>query len=152
MAMLRPLTPAEELAFLKEIHGTPAIAEIFAGVRDSLTVLQTRSQMLLGLITICLTVTGFSGRQIAETGWLSRGSVLVGVLSVLVAAVILIAGPLQVRWVTQYRAETVDATLVTLIERRNRKTTQYQLAAVWLLVGLIGYVLSLAFYLASGPV
>ena len=144
---MKKLTPEEELQFLKEIHGQAWVTAILDGLRDSFTVLQTRAQMLLGLVTICLTITGFSGPKVAESGALPRFFVFLGVVSVLVSALVVLCGPLHIRWMTQYRAEQMDTTLVHLIRRRNRRTCLYHLAVAWLLVGLTGYVLSFAAFL-----
>lgn len=59
--MLKKLNPEEELEFLKEIHGADDFGKLFHVLKESFSLLQTRAQMLLGLATICLTITGFSG-------------------------------------------------------------------------------------------
>jgi len=147
---MKNLTPVEELAFLKEIYGGTAYDVLVASLRDSFNVLQARAQLLLSLIAICLTITGFSGRQIAASGILARLLIGAGVLAVLIAAVILFTVPLLVQWMTAFRAETLDATLIQLIERRNQRTARYHTAVIYLLIGLTGYVLSLvAFLLAA---
>lgn len=144
---MKKLTPEEELRFLKEIHGQRGAAGIFDWLRDAFAVLQTRAQMLLGLVTICLTITGFSGPKVAESGPLSRFFVFFGVISVLVSALLLLCGPLQIRWMSQYGAGSMDDTLLQLIRRRDRRTVLYHLAVAWLLAGLTGYVLSFAAFL-----
>jgi hypothetical protein len=149
-AVLRPLAPEEELEFWREIYGAELRPTVFGILRDSFNILQVRSQMLLGLITICLTITGFSGIRIAAVGALPRGLMLLGILGVLVSAVLLFIGPLQVRWITQLRADTPEATIIALIHRRNYRTVQYHAAVICLLIGLSGYVLSVAAYLLQG--
>lgn len=146
-AALRPLAPDEEWGFLQELYRDEAIPQAMALLRDSYTTLQVRSQTLLGLITICLTITGFSGIRLAADTLAARVCMLAGILGVLVAAVILFAGPLQLRWHTQARAATVPATIIALLHRRNTRTRQYHAAVVCLLVGLTGYVLSIVAYL-----
>ncbi|HBF35443.1 TPA: hypothetical protein DDW35_12850 [Candidatus Sumerlaeota bacterium] len=144
---MRRLSPANELHFIKEIYGPEATETHFAVLRDAFALLQTRSQMMLGLITICLTITGFSGQKIAESGKMSKIGVFLGVVSVLASALIIFTGPLQIRWLTQYRADSIDTTLLELIRRRNIRTHQYYTAMGCLVVGLSGYVLSFATYL-----
>ena len=70
--MLRKLSPEEELEFLKEIHGADDCSKLFDALKDAFTLLQTRAQMLLGLATICLTITGFSGPRMAQSNVYSR--------------------------------------------------------------------------------
>jgi len=78
---------------------------------------------------------------------MSKIGVFLGVVSVLASALIIFTGPLQIRWLTQYRADSIDTTLLELIRRRNIRTHQYYTAMGCLVVGLSGYVLSFATYL-----
>ena len=144
---LKKLTPGEELGFLKEIHGEE-YDRLFASIRESFSILQTRSQMLLGLATICLTITGFSGPRMAASNPLSRFFIGFGLSFVLAAVIAVVAGPLRFRWVTAWKAETLDETLIENIKRRDLKTRLYRIATVLLLTGLTGYLFSMIFYLA----
>ncbi|MDE0837919.1 MAG: hypothetical protein OSB41_02605 [Kiritimatiellae bacterium] len=146
---MKKLNEDEELEFLLELHGRPEYVEVFEQIRHGLEVLQIRSQMLLGLITICLTVTGFSGHMIARSSQAARLCVFGGVLSVLVSAIVLMYGPLRVNWITGSRESDIKQTVVALIKRRNERTRIYHVAAVFLVLGLTGYVLSLGFFLLS---
>ncbi len=143
------LTPGEEVEFLKEIHGTTNYEGLFGAVKDAFALLQVRSQMLLGLATICLTITGFSGPRMAQSSPFSRFFLGFGLSFVLAAVVAIVAGPLRFRWVTAWKAETLDETLVENIIRRDLKTRWYRIATFLLLTGLTGYLLSLIFYLIS---
>jgi len=146
--MLRKLSPEEELEFLKEIHGHDAPSRLFAVLRDSFALLQTRAQMLLGLATICLTITGFSGpRMAASNGW-SRFFIGFGLSFVLFSVMALVAGPLRLRWMTAWKAGDIEQTLLLHLRQRNLRTGFYRAAMVLLLVGLTGYLLSLIFYLS----
>ncbi len=142
MIKLRMLAPKEELEYLKEIHGE-GYSRLFSVLIGHFEVLQNRAQMLLSLIAICLTITGFSGPQIAKSGVAAQSLLGFGLSFVLLAALILVMGPLQMRWGTQRRADTVDNSLVALIERRNARTRKYHVASVVLVVGLAGYMGSL---------
>ncbi len=148
---LRKLSLEEELDFIKEIHGNDT-QSIFAFLRECFALLQARAQMLLGLATICLTITGFSGPRMARSNPYSRVLIGVGLLFVLAAVVAVVAGPLRLRWMTAWRAESLDTTLLENLRRRATKTRLYSLATVLLLVGLIAYLLSMVFYLLLDPV
>lgn len=143
------LNPEEELENLKAIYGEDQYPELFQRIITSYDVLQGRSQTLVGLITICLTVTGFSGPQIARSSSFSKIAICFGLAMVLISGFILLSGPLLLRWGTQTRSDSLDESLVTLIERRNRRTLRYHLAAFILVVGLSGYIGSLLAYLLS---
>lgn len=147
---MRPLSPEEELQYLREIYGADKTERLFALLTDSFNTLHARAQLLLSLITICLTITGFSGPKIADSGLGARLLIAVGLTFVLLSALFLLLGPLRVRWVTRYRAETLDQTLIELLRRRNRRTRIYLQAMFLLLIGLSAYVASVVCYLLHG--
>lgn len=145
---MKKLTPEEEGEFLKEIYGKD-YGKLFGAVKESFALLQMRSQMLLGLATICLTITGFSGQKMAQSNAFSRFFIGFGLLFVLAAVAAVVAGPLRLQWITAWRADSLDETLVQNIRRRDSKTRLYRVAVVLLLVGLTGYLLSLIFFLMT---
>jgi branched-subunit amino acid ABC-type transport system permease component len=146
MIPLRMLKPEEELLYLKEIHGND-YSKLFSVLIGHFEVLQSRAQMLLGLIAICLTITGFSGPNIAASGAMAKWLLAFGLSFVLMASFILVMGPLQLRWGTQRRADSVDQSLVALINIRNRRTKRYHIASAVLVAGLSGYMGSLLSYM-----
>jgi hypothetical protein len=146
---MKKLSAMEEVEFLKEIHGDD-YGKLFAAIREAFCILQTRSQMLLGLATICLTITGFSGPRIAASNPFSRFFIGFGLSFVLAAVIAVVVGPLRFRWVTAWKADTLDETLTENIRRRDLKTCWYRIATFLLLTGLTGYLLSLIFYLTAG--
>lgn len=145
---MKKLSPKEELDFLKEIHGED-YPMLFAVVREWFSLLQTRAQMLLGLATICLTITGFSGPRMAASNAYSRFFIGFGLVFVLASVVAIVIGPLRLRWITVWRGASKDETLLENIRRRDFKTTCYRVGTFLLLIGLTGYLLSLIFYLAT---
>ncbi len=66
-----------------------------------------------------------------------------------VSIVAIVVGPLRLRWMTAWRAGSMEDTLVAHLVRRGVKTRLYRAATVMLLTGLSGYLLSLLFYLAT---
>jgi len=145
---LKKLNPEEEVGFLKEIHGDEYSA-LFGAVKEMFTLLQTRSQMLLGLATICLTITGFSGPRMAQSNAFSRFFIGFGLVFVLASIIAIVAGPLRLRWITEWKTGSMDETLIENIKRRNTKTRLYRIATALLMVGLTGYLLSLIFFLTT---
>ncbi len=146
---MKKLETKSEIDFLKELHSDPVLEKSYNLLRESFNVLQARSQMLIGLVTICLTITGFSGIKIAESCTASKISIFVGVISTLVTALLLISGPLKLQWITQQSAGNLAETLEELIRRRDQRTRTYHLASYCLIFGLGAYITSLAFYLLS---
>lgn len=147
MIKLRMLTAEEELIYLQEIHGSKNYAKLFEILIHQFQVLQNRAQLLLSLVAICLTVTGFSGPAIASSGVMAKCFISFGLTLVLVASLILVMGPLQLRWGTQRRAETIDLALTALIRIRNARSRKYHCASGVLVLGLAGYVGSLLVYM-----
>ena len=117
---------------------------------DSLHILQVRAGMLLSLITITLTITGFSGPQIAKSSLVARVSIVVGLALVLLSALILMSGPLQLNWYSRLRSNNVDQSIIKLIEVRNFRTRRYHIASTVLIIGLTAYVTSLISFLVTG--
>lgn len=142
-------TPAEEVEYLLKIHGEGNYSKVFDVLVKQFDVLQNRAQLLLGLITICLTITGFSGPKIAESSTFSKISIAYGLGFVLLSAVMILMGPLQLRWGTTRCAETLHDSIVHLIDRRNERTRKYHWASVLLVLGLTGYVGSVLGYLVQ---
>jgi hypothetical protein len=103
-----------------------------------------RTQVMLSLSGIVITVTGFSGRAIAETSALARVSIVAGLVLVLLAAAILVAGVLRLKWLTQALREDVRASIVFGLELRNRKARSLSIGLLFFVVGFSLYVLAVA--------
>jgi len=127
------------------------VASCVSFVRHHFDVLQARSQLLLTVGTLALTITGFSGPRIAESGEFARISMAVGIVFVLAAMVMLLLGGLRIRWISQLLAEEARASLVRILEYRNRKTKLYFVELTLLVLGLASYVSSVVSYLLSAP-
>jgi hypothetical protein len=147
---IEKLSPIEELEHIYSVYGKDRTDRIYSLLTETFNVLQNRAQMLLSLITITLTITGFSGPQIARSSLTSRYSITLGLIFVLSSALILLTGPLQLKWSTQIKSKNVHESLLTLIEVRNFRTRRYHIASVFLIVGLVGYVSSLISFLITG--
>jgi hypothetical protein len=146
MQGIRKLTPAEELAYLKEIYGH-SNDKILNWITGAYDILQARSSLLLSLVAVVLTITGFSGPTIAASGTFSKMCIGYGLSFVVISAILTLAGPLQLRWATQWRGDSMDESLINLIRRRNSRTRKYHIAFVFLVLGLAGYVGSLIGFL-----
>jgi hypothetical protein len=70
-------------------------------VERQLNVLVFRTQVMLSLSGIVITVTGFSGRAIADTSRLAQDSIAAGIIIVLASAAVAIGGVLKLRWMTE---------------------------------------------------
>ena len=122
-------------------------------VERQLSVLVLRTQVMLSLSGIVITVTGFSGRAIAQTSNLARWSIAAGILVVLASAAAAIWGVLRLQWLTQ----TIDADPVAMltrgIEMRDSKSRFLRVALVLFICGFALYCFAIAqLLIASRPV
>lgn len=152
---MEALDHEEEAKRLLELHGHPDNAGAFPRcldeIKGQLAVIQTRSQLLLTLATITLTITGFSGPAIAASGPLARWSMALGLIFVITSVIILIYGSLGIRWISQWIGTDPLETLKDMICYRERKTLHYRMEVTFLALGLISYVTAMiAFVGAQG--
>jgi hypothetical protein len=100
---VRPTSAKATDATAQEVGHIIALTKGDAGkafelVQSQLSILVLRTQVMLSLSGIVITVTGFSGRAIAQTSPLARVLVASGILIVLSAAATAIGGVLRLRW------------------------------------------------------
>jgi hypothetical protein len=146
-----PLTPLEEARKILDDYRDdyPACMNV---IIEQFTKLQNRSQILLTMGTIALTVSGFSGSKIAATGLFPRLLIVSGLAFILAGIIVLLGHTLSLRWVTQIRLPSHEATIEAILVHRNQKTRTYGLALLLVVVGLALHVSSVAFYLLFGKV
>ncbi len=113
-------------------------------VERQLSVLVLRTQVMLSLSGIVITVTGFSGRAIAQTSNLARFSIAAGILVVLASAAAGIWGVLRLSWLTQTIGDDVLVMLTRGIEIRDAKSRFLRLALVLFICGFSLYCFAIA--------
>jgi hypothetical protein len=118
--------------------------QAFEMVHAQLSVLVLRTQVMLSLSGIVITVTGFSGRAIAETSLLARVSVVTGLVLVLCAAAVAVWGVLRLKWLTQEILPDTLATIERGLALRNRKAGFLTTALSLFVVGFALYCLAVA--------
>lgn len=121
-------------------------------VERQLSVLVLRTQVMLSLSGIVITVTGFSGRAIAQTNDVARLLVSIGILVVLAAAATAIGGVLRLRWLTQELADDMQDTLLRMLEIRDTKSRFLSAALFLFIVGFSCYCIAIAQMLLNVPV
>jgi hypothetical protein len=143
-------SPAEEADILLAQQGGPErLGDCIRVISAQFVVIQTRTQVLLTLATITMTVTGFSGPKIASTGLFARIAMASGLLLVLAAVTILLT-TLRIRFLTQFRGGDARDTLTQIIAYRNRKARMYLSHLFLLVAGLACYVMAVVDYLLHG--
>lgn len=116
----------------------------FQMVQAQLGALVGRLQAILGLSSIVITVTGFSGRSVAQTSALARVTVVSGLVLVLVAAAVGIGGVLRLRWSTQELAGSPLESIARVIRIRDAKERFMTAALVIFVVGFALYCFAVA--------
>ena len=116
----------------------------FQIVQGQLATLVLRTQAILGLSGIVITVTGFSGRSIAETSPIARATVVAGLVLVLFAAAVGVGGVLRLRWSTQEIVADHLATIQRMIAIRDAKERFLTVALVLFVVGFALYCFAVA--------
>ena len=121
-------------------------------VQQQLNVLVLRTQVMLSLSGIVVTVTGFSGRTIAQTSFLARNLVASGIVIVLGAAGVAIGGVLRLRWLTQEMSDDTEATLMRMLDMRDQKARYLNTALLLFVVGFACYCVAIALMLVATEV
>src|SRR4051794_10383330 len=104
---------AEHMLGMRPEEG--ALSSCLELVSQQLTVIQGRSQLLLTLSTLTLTITGFSGPQIARTSSFARCSIVAGICCVLLSTLLILLSSLRLKWVTQFACHDRLSTLTEVI-------------------------------------
>lgn len=145
------LSPEDEARMTLDMLGGPAnLGKCMEFLRHHFDVIQARSQLLLTLSTLALTITGFSGVKIAQTNAFARYSMALGIVFVLAGMVLLLVGGLRIRWTTQLFEKSSQETIVRIIRYRNSKTRLYFAELTLLVIGLGAYVAAIITYLMNG--
>lgn len=116
----------------------------FQMVQGQLATLVGRLQAILGLSSIVITVTGFSGRSVAQTSPIAKMTVVSGLVLVLIAAAVGIGGVLRLRWSTQELHGDVLDSIARVIRIRDAKERFITTALVLFVVGFALYCFAVA--------
>ena len=142
------VSTSQEAARLLALHDGK-LAPCMATVSSQFLVIQGRSQLLLTLATITLTITGFSGPRIAASGLAARSLLAAGLVIVLAGVVMLLIS-LKIHWLPQFIDGDPLSSLERMIAYRNRKTAWYTSELVVMVLGLSCYVGAVVVYLITG--
>ena len=116
----------------------------FQMVQGQLATLVNRLQSILGLSSIVITVTGFSGRTVAQTSPIAKVTVVSGLVLVLIAAAVGMGGVLRLRWSTQELGGTALESIARVIRIRDRKERFMTTALVLFVLGFAVYCFAVA--------
>lgn len=145
------IDPTDEARRLLACYGnTPeALGKAMERVTWQFNTIQSRSQLLLTLATITLTITGFSGPKIAQSSTAARWGLSVGLLLVMIAVILLLSN-LRIRWLSLFLTGDAERDLAAMMQHRNEKTRWYLVQITILGTGLVTYVSAIIIYLVQG--
>jgi len=139
--LARSTAADEEARRLVELYETPELLQFLAG---QLAVVKNQSQLLLGLCGLAITVTGFSGAHMIQSGWVAAASMVAGIGLILIGAVLALSALMRVRWVSQELSDDLQATARRIIDHRDAQQRRLAVAGVFVGLGLAAYLLSVA--------
>jgi hypothetical protein len=142
----RAETADEEADHLLALYEGDA-SKILGLLKAQLDSVASRAQMILQLAGLTITVTGFSGANIARSGRPAAILVVSGLVVVLVAASLSMGGILRIRWMTQLAPCSLRESVLHAIAMRDEKTRAFSQALALLIVGLALYIGSVALLL-----
>lgn len=139
------MTAEEEASKLIEYHD--GWNQVLNSLNSHFQTLQNRTQMILTLATLTLTITGFSGPKIAGSNIVSSICMIGGLIFVLGSILIALVGTVRINWLTQIKAEGQEFLLVQMLKERNHRTLLFRWMLILLVIGLTLYVGSVITFL-----
>jgi hypothetical protein len=113
-------------------------------VERQLAVLVVRTQVILSLSGIVITVTGFSGRAVAQVSFLARILITAGMFVVLAAAAVGVIGVLRVSWLSHVIAEDPLQTVQRALAIRDQKARYLNISLLLWVGGFALYCVAVA--------
>lgn len=140
------MTPRDEaVAILRVVdHRLPDALHL---LESQIQMLAQRSQVLMTLAGVVVTVTGFSGRIIAGTSTAAQGFLVTGVFVVVFSAMWQFRNVMQFRWLTQLLTMEPVAAVTEMIGRRDRKAVAYRQGGILFFFGACLYLIALSIML-----
>lgn len=139
------MSSEEEASKLLEYHHD--WTQVINSLNSNFQTLQNRTQMILTLATLTLTITGFSGPKIAGSSVFSSVCMIGGLVFVLSSILMALVGTVRISWLTQIKAEGQEVLLARMITERNHRTLLFRWMLILLVIGLTLYVGSVITFL-----
>lgn len=109
---------------------------------SQLAVLKTQAQVFIGLSTITITVTGFSGHNMVRGGHFSTAAMVLGMGFVLAGIAYTLHTLRRLRWVSQDLDDDLFVTARTVITRRDAEQQALGRAGSLVVAGLASYLVA----------
>lgn len=130
-------------------NGDDARPIIYKVLDNQLSVLHGRAQSLVQVAGVVITVTGFSGRIIADTNTVAQSLIVFGLIFVSLAAALALIFVMPIRWVSSYLHLPMDQWILVTLRRRQKKSRAVRVASAILVFGMLLYIGSIAIMLMN---
>jgi hypothetical protein len=124
-------------------------AAIYNLLDGQLSVIHGRAQSLMQIAGVVITVTGFSGRIIADTNALAQTLIVTGLAMVACAAAIALVFVMPIRWVSGYMHLPLRDWILVTLRRRHKKSRAIRISSAIMAIGMILYIVSIAIMLLN---
>lgn len=137
----------EAEALLARLGGREEFLAVYQLLDAQLGTIHSRAQSLMQLAGVVITVTGFSGRIIADTSNVAQLFIVSGVALVAGAAGVALVFVTPVRWMSRDLHLPDHQWVVATLRRRNRKSRAVLAASALLVLGITLYMVAIALML-----
>lgn len=144
-----PSEAREIESIIANFGGEESPERLYALLHDQLSLIYGRATSLVQIASVVITVTGFSGRIIADTNKLAQALIIGGVTLVALAAAVAFAFVLPVRWITLSMHRPVREWMLLAIRRRDLKVRAIKAATGILILGMAFYIAAVSIMLAN---
>ena len=123
--------------------------DVYRVLENQLGVVYSRAQSLIQVASVVITVTGFSGRIIADTNVLAQIFLIGGLSFVSGAAAMTLLFVLPIRWLSMDLHLPLEQWLLVAIRRRQKKSRAFRRASIVAVVGMVLYIIAIAIMLSD---
>jgi hypothetical protein len=120
---------------------------IYNVLNNQYNVIYQRAQTLMTFAGLVITVTGFSGRTIAQTSRAAQLLLVGGMALVLLGAALAILMVLRVRWLSRQMGRPDFEWVREIILERNKKIRALEICSIFLTIGFVFYGASIGLML-----
>jgi len=141
----------EEISAILKTFSSPGerTQDIYGLLENQFIVVYSRAQSLIQVAGVVITVTGFSGRIIADTNVLAQALLIGGLSLVASAAAMTLLLVMPIRWMSMDLHLPLEEWLLMTIRRRQKKTRAFRMASIVAVVGMALYIAAIAIMLAD---
>jgi hypothetical protein len=136
------MAPEDEVLIIRRWAGhddDTAAQRAYMLLNNQFNVIYQRAQTLMNFAGLVVTVTGFSGRTIAQTSRLAQMSLVAGMALVLAGAAIAILWVMRINWLSGHMGRGTDGFIHHCLQERRRKVRALRITSMLMVIGFLLY-------------